>query len=404
MNAPVRLLAIAALISTHALAGDWPHYRGPALNGSTAETVSAFPLGGPRELWRVHLGTGLSSVTVAEGRVFSAGYRDGKEVLYCLSATNGRALWTHAWTAKLGNYLFEGGPRATPTVDGDRVYMLGADGHVACVAAATGKPLWEKNLVSDFGGRRPEWGFSGSPTIDGKNVILDCGGKGASTIALNKLTGDTVWKSGDDEAGYGSAIVAMLNGARRILVLKADALVALNAADGAEAARLDWKTAYKVNAATPLLVGSRAIVSSAYNHGAAAFDFSGGKPAQAWFTKSMHAHFNSPVAHGGFVFGMDGEAGHRRSALVCLDLATGDEKWRAREVNNGSLILAGDKLLILTEAGDLVLAAASGAGYKEIARKKVLSGRCWVQPTLANGKAYCRNNTGELVALDLGGK
>jgi outer membrane protein assembly factor BamB len=398
------LLACGVLLSGPALAGDWPHYRGPALNGSTAEGIGTLPVGGPRELWRVQLGTGLSSVTVADGRAFSAGYKDGKEVLYCLSTSNGRVLWTHAWPAKLGNYLFEGGPRATPTVDGERVYMLGADGHVACVSAAGGKVIWEKDLVAEFGGRRPEWGFSGSPTIDGKNVILDSGGKGASTVALNKLTGELAWKSGDDEAGYGSAVVANLGGARRILLVKAAALVALNAADGAETGRFEWKTSYKINAATPLIVGDLAIISSAYNHGAAAVRFSGGKPAQAWFTRGFNAHFNSPAHSGGSIFGMDGEAGKRRSALVCLDLATGDEKWRAKQVNNGSLIIAGDKILALTEAGDLALAAASGAAYKELARKKVLGGRCWIQPTLANGKVYCKNNTGELAAFDLGGK
>ncbi len=404
MRTPLFLLACGVIGSGLAFAGDWPHYRGPAQNGSTQETIGTLPVGGPRELWRVQLGTGLSSVTVADGRAFSAGFKDGREVLYCLSPANGRVLWTHAWPAKLGAYLFEGGPRATPTVDGERAYMLGADGHVACISAATGKPVWKKNIVSEFGARRPDWGFSGSPTIDGKNVILDCGGKGASTVALNKLTGEVAWKSGDDEAGYGSAVVTSLGGTRRILILKADALVALNSADGSEAWRFDWKTSYKVNAATPLIVGEKAIISAAYNHGAAMVNFSGGKPSQVWFTKSFNAHFNSPVHSGGSVFGMDGEAGKRRSALVCLDLASGDEKWRAKQVNHGSLILAGDKLLILTESGDLVLAAASGAAYKELARKKVLSGRCWVQPTLANGKVYCRNNSGELVALDLGGK
>ena len=122
MLAPVRLLALTVLISTRALAGDWPHYRGPAQNGSTTETIGTLPVGGPRELWRVQLGTGLSSVTVADGRVFSAGFKDGKEVLYSLSPANGRVLWTHSWPAKLGAYLFEGGPRATPTVWRARVH------------------------------------------------------------------------------------------------------------------------------------------------------------------------------------------------------------------------------------------------------------------------------------------
>lgn len=398
------ILSLALIDAVDASAEDWLHYRGPSQNGTSKENISAFPAGGPRELWRAQLGTGLSSVTVAGERVFSAGYQDKKEVLQCLSAANGRVLWTHSWPAKLGDYLFEGGPRATPTVDGDRVYMLGADGHITCVATANGKPIWERNLVSDFGGRRPEWGFSSSPTIDRKNVIFDSGGKGASTVALNKMTGELSWKSGDDGAGYGSAITATIAGARRVLLLKGDALVSLDAATGAETARVDWKTAFKINAVTPLVAGNRAIVSSAYNHGAAAFDFAAGSASQAWFTRSMHSHFNSPVHFGGSVFGMDGEAGKRRSSLVCLNLAGGDEKWRAKGVNNGSLIAVGNKLLILTEGGDLVLAAASGEGYQEMGRKKVLTGRCWVQPSFANGRAYCRNNAGELVALSLTGK
>ena len=400
---PARILALTALFSATATAADWPHYRGPAQNGSSSEKVPAFQFGGPRELWRIQLGTGLSSVTVAGARAYSAGYKEGREVLYCLDTANGRIVWTHSWTAKLGDYLFEGGPRATPTIDGERIYMLGADGHVACVAAANGKPVWEKNLVSDFSGKRPDWGFSGSPTIDGKNVILDSGGKGASTVALNKDTGALVWKSGDDQAGYGSPIVATLGGTRLILVLKAAALVAYDAADGSEAWRFDWQTNYKVNAATPLVVGSRVVVTSAYGHGAAAIDFGDGKPSQVWFTKMLRAHFNTPVHSGGFIFGLDGEAG-RKSALVCLDLASGEEKWRAKDVKNGSLVLAGGQLLILSETGDLILAEASPSAYKELGRKKVLSGRCWVQPAIANGKIFCRNNTGELIALAIGGK
>ena len=403
MNTPVRLVALTVLFSATVSAGDWPHYRGPSQNGASAEKVAPFQFGGPRELWRIQLGTGLSSVTASGGRAYSAGYKEGREFLYCINVSNGRIVWTHSWPAKLGDYLFEGGPRATPTVDGEHIYMLGADGHMACVSAANGKPVWEKNLVSDFGGKRPEWGFSGSPTIDGKNVILDSGGKGASTVALNKLNGELVWKSGDDLAGYGTPIVAMLNGTRRVLVLKADALVANDSADGSEAWRFDWKTSWKVNAATPLVVGSKVVVTAAYGHGAAAVDFGGGKPSQVWFTKMLRAHFNTPVHSGGFIYGLDGEAG-KKSALVCLDLASGDEKWRAKEVKNGSLLLAGGQLLVLTEIGDLILAAASPDAFKELGRKKVLSGRCWVQPAIANGTIFCRNNTGELVALAAGGK
>jgi outer membrane protein assembly factor BamB len=345
---------------------------------------------------------GPRSVTVAGGRVFTAGYKDGNEVLQCLDSKTGALLWAHPWPAKIGDYLFEGGPRATPTVDGHRVFMVGGDGHVACVEASSGEPVWSKHLVRDFGGKRMDWGFCSSPTIDGDNVLIDSGGPGASTVALNKKTGELAWKAGDDEAGYGSAHLAVVDGKRTALLFKAGALVGHDPVKGTVLWRHEWETPWKVNAATPLVVGDLIIISSAYNHGAAAVRVNGGKPEQVWFTKKLMAQFNSPVHHEGAIFGIHGEVG-KKSALVCLDAKTGDEKWSTRDVKNGSLILAGDKLVILSEVGDLILAEASAAAYRELGRKKVLGGRCWVQPTLVDGVVYCRNNAGEIVALSFGG-
>jgi outer membrane protein assembly factor BamB len=403
MAASLRPLALSLLLSTAASGGDWPHYRGPAHNGSTPESVAPFSASGPKELWRVQVGIGLSSVTVAGGRAYTAGYDDNSEKLLCLDAATGKTIWTHSWRAKRGNFLFEGGPRATPTVDGGRIYMVGADGHVACVDAASGKPLWEKELMRDFGGRRMDWGFSGSPTVDGRNVIIDAGGTGASTVALNKETGALVWKSGDDEPGYASPIVAELGGRRTAVLLKAGALVGYDAGRGGELWRFDWQTSYKANAATPLVIGDTVLISSGYNHGAAAVRVTRGGADQAWFTKSLKAHFNTPVHRGGFAYGFDGDVG-RKSAFVCVDAASGEEKWRAREVKSGSVILAADRLVVLTEAGELILAEASPKAFAEVARAKTLPARCWVQPTLAQGRLFCRNNNGELVAFSAGGK
>lgn len=398
MKIAVLLLACAVPIQ----AEDWLQYRGPRQDGSTPEKLAVFPNDGPKELWRVKVGTGVSSVTCADGRVYTAGYRNG-ESLVCLDAANGKTLWTHSWQAKLGDYLFSGGPRATPTVDGDHVYMVGADGHVACVQASNGKPVWEKDLVRDFGGKRMDWGYAGSPTIDGNHLLLDCGGKGASTIALNKKTGALAWKSGDDEAGYSTVLLADIEGRKTAVSFKAGALVGYDAGTGAPLWRQDWDTSWKVNAMTPLQIGDTLVISSGYNHGATAIRVKGGQPQQIWFSKKLMTHFNSPVHRGGYLYGIDGEVS-KRSALVCLNAATGDEKWREKSVKNGSLILAGDKLLILNEEGWLIEAEASPDGYKELSRKQVLPDRCWVQPVLANGRIFCRNNLGELVALDATGK
>src|SRR5262245_59110255 len=159
--------AFLVLTAMGVFGADWPHYRGPNQDGSTSETIASISKSGLRELWRVELGTGLSSVVAAGGKVYSAGFRNGKEELVCLDTQAGKVQWTQEWRAKLGDYLFEGGPRGTPTLDGDRVYMVGADGDVVCANTANGKIVWRKNLVKDFDGRRMDWGFSGSPTVDG---------------------------------------------------------------------------------------------------------------------------------------------------------------------------------------------------------------------------------------------
>ncbi|MEK0449247.1 MAG: hypothetical protein RL088_1515 [Verrucomicrobiota bacterium] len=395
----MKSLAFLLVFAAAASAADWPHYRGLKMDGSTVETVAPWSAEGPKELWRVQVGTGCASMTVVGNRLFTAGYRNGQEVVQCLDVATGKEVWSHGWEAKLGDYLFEGGPRATPTIDDGRLFMIGGDGHVACLDAATGKPIWTKHLVKDFGGKRMDWGFCASPTIDGDRVLIDCGGPGASTIALDKKTGATIWKSGDDEAGYGSIVVGMVDGKKTAVGFKAGALTGQAAEDGKPLWRFEWETAWKVNAVTPLIVDDLIVFSSAYNHGAAAVRVTGGEPKRVWFTKDLYAQFNSPVHHKGALYAIDGEVG-KKSALVCLDVKTGDEKWRARNVKNGSLILVGEKLLVLSEIGELILADASPAAFKEIApRKKVLTGRCWVQPVLANGVIYCRNNNGELVAL-----
>ena len=392
-------ITLLTLLATSAFAADWPHYRGLKMDGSTAENIAPWSEDGPQQLWRVQVGIGCSSMTVVGNRLFTAGYRAGKETVQCIDIATGQEIWAHGWEAKIGDYLFEGGPRATPTIDGELLYMVGADGHVACLETKTGKPMWTKHLVKDFGGKHMDWGFCASPTIDGDRVLIDCGGPGASTIALDKKTGATIWKAGDDEPGYGSVVLGNVDGKKATVTFKAGAVVANDAADGAPLWRFEWETAYKINAVTPLIIGDLIVFSSAYNHGAAALRVKDGKPERVWFTKDLYAQFNSPVHHKGGLFGIDGEVG-KRSALVCLDAQTGDEKWRARNVKNGSLILATDKLLVLTEVGELILAEASSAAFKELApRKKILTGRCWVQPVLANGVIYCRNNSGELVAL-----
>ncbi len=380
---------------------DWVHYRGPHLDGISEEKLPE-PLA-PKNVgpaWKAQLGTGTSSITVAEGRAYSMGNEGNQDIVRCLDIKTGKELWRHAYAQDLDRRMFEGGPAATPTIDGNRLYTVSHQGDLFCLDTRTGKKLWHRNYLKDFSGRRPEWGYAGSPTVDGNLLLLDVGGIGASTVALDKATGETLWKSGDDAAGYSCVKPATVDGKRTALVFKAQAIVGLDIKDGRELWRFPWKTNYDVNAITPLVFEDKIFVSSGYGTGSALLTVSGGKVTELWRNKSLRAHFNTPVFWQGHLYGFDGQA-DSRGALVCLDAATGTLQWSDKSFRCGSLILVEDKLIALSERGELLIGKATPAGFKPLVQTSVLGGRCWVQPVYSNGRVFVRNNQGELVCVDL---
>ncbi len=399
-----RILPALAIIVLLAPAGraDWRSYRGPMQTGVSAEKGirADFPADGPKVLWKANVGVGTSSMTISAGRVFTMGNRGGKDHVLCLDAKSGREIWNHAFPLDLDKRNFEGGTAATPTIDGNRVYTVSHQGDLFCLDAASGRKIWYQHYQRDFGGRRPQWGFAGSPTVAGNLLILDVGGKGASTVALDKTTGKVVWKSGDDEAGYATPVVATIGGRPTVVVFKASDLVGLELKSGRELWRTKWKTNYDVNAATPIVVGDRIFISSGYGSGCALIEISGGNAVEKWRNKNLKAHFNSPAFSNGYLYGIDDQA-NPKAPLVCLDFATGQEKWSERNVG-GALIAADGKLLILSERGELIIAEETSAAFRPLMRAQVLGKRCWVQPALAAGQLYCRNNEGDLVCLSVG--
>jgi outer membrane protein assembly factor BamB len=395
----IRRFALALIFATLPASADWLHYRGPTQNGVAPEKLPA-GLKEPKQLWKINVGIGTCSVTVDGTHAFTAGNADKKtDAIVCLDTTTGKTVWRYEYPQALDPNLFEGGPRATPTVDGDRVYAQSQAGDLICLAAETGKLKWHKNLVRDFGGKKPGWGYAGSPTMEDDLLIVEPGGPGSSTVALNKLTGAPVWKSGSDESGYASAVVADLAKKRTVVLFKAKGLVGLDAKSGQELWRAEWKTDYDINAATPIVVGNWIIVCSGYGTGIGLFEVGPGGITQKWRNRSLRSHINSPVAHKGHVFGLDGNVGGGN--LVCLDLANGAKKWEEKSVKGGSLVLAEDKLVVLTEKGELVVADATASGFKPALRSHVLDKRCWVQPTISTGKIFVKNNVGDLECFEL---
>lgn len=393
-------LVVTLAVLPSVRAADWPQWRGPTRDGISTETgwSTQWPAGGPRQLWQLTVGTGCASVAVAAGRLFTMGNSNEQDTVYCFDATTGKAIWKYTYACPLNPRLFEGGPGATPTVDGDQVYTLSRVGHLHCLQTASGKLLWSKQLTNDFGGKVPTWGYAASPIVLENKVIFDAGAPDAATIALDKLTGNVLWKSGTEGASYGTLMPFTHAGKTCLASFNAFGLIVRDAATGQELARYPWKTNYDINAATPIIAGDKIFISSGYNHGSALLQFSGDKLTTLWENKKMRNHFNSCVLWQGHLYGFDMET------LACMNFATGAVTWKQTGLGKGSLMLADGKLIIQAERGDLVIATVTPTAFKEIARAKVLTGRCWVVPVLANGRIYCKNNLGELVCSDVTGK
>lgn len=393
-----------ALVCSFAVCGatraeDWPQWRGPSRDGISVETgwSARWPAGGPKEIWRKNVGISCSSVAVVKDRLFTMGNQSDQDIVWCLDVNSGAPVWKHSFANPLDPHQFEGGPATTPTIDGDRVFTLSRAGHVLCLQAGDGKPVWSKHLVKDLGGKVPTWGYSGSPLVIGDLLFVDVGAGDGTTMALDKRTGRVAWKSGRGDASYGTIAPFRHGGTECLASFTAFGLVVREMRSGKELAGFPWKTSYDVNATTPVVSGDKIFISSGYNKGCALVKFDGRSLQAVWESRKLRNHFNSSVLWKDHLYGFD------ESKLACLDFATGEVKWTQDGLGKGSLMLADGKLIIQGERGDLVIAEASPASFKELARAKVLKDRCWVVPVLANGRIYCKNNTGDLVCLDASG-
>jgi outer membrane protein assembly factor BamB len=398
-------LLLAVGIGAAVRANDWPQWQGPNRNGLSSETglLSRWPASGPSQIWTTTgLGGGYGSVAIAGGQIFVQSSKgDRQSIVTVLRQADGKQVWSKA-LGPSGSNDRGSGPRGTPTVDGDRVYVLTEQGDLWCLQAATGVEVWHRNILREFGGRQISWLISESPLVDGGNVIVSPGGPRAGMAALDKMTGKTVWTSQQlsDEAGYASPIAADVGGVRVVMTLTAEAGVGVRASDG----KLMWRfrpvANDTANVATPIFHDNKVFYSSAYGTGAALLGLTASNgdvsAQQIYFTRDMQNHHGGLVLVNGYLYGF------HNSILACLDFATGKVMWRDRSVGKGALTYADGHLYILSEDNVVGLAAASPAGYQETGRFKIPDQGLpsWAHPVVSGGRLYIRNQ-GVLTAYDV---
>jgi outer membrane protein assembly factor BamB len=373
-------------------AADWPQWRGPHRDGISYETGlrDVWPAGGPRRIWKVQgLGQGYAAFAIAHDRLFTQGQRGDHQFVLALDAATGKRLWETptgpAFPQDRGD-----GPRGTPTVDGDRVFAMAGEGTLVSLDAKTGSVFWRMNVVEKFGGRVPHWGVSESPLVDGNNLIVTPGGPGASIVALDKKTGNLVWKSQSDPAGYSSAIAAEVGGIRQIIVFTGEGVVGLRANNGAFLWKYEKVSNRTANIATPIFQNGFVFVSSAYGTGCALLKLTAEgdrvKASEVYFSREMQNHYSTSVV-------VDGNAyGFSNAILTAMNLETGRVAWRDRSVGKGSVTYADGKLYLLSEDGVVGLAEASPAGYKEESRFQIPRGAfpTWTPAVISGGRLYLR--------------
>ena len=389
---------------------DWPAFRGAnrddvVVGESLRSDWDARP---PKQLWKQPIGSGWGAFAVIGHRAWTLEQRGENELCVCYEVETGRELWTHADVARFSSPQGGVGPCSTPTVHEGRIFTQGATGILNCLDAATGERVWTRNTLEDAGSPNLSWGQCGSPLIVDDLVIVNPGSNDAASqtkksavIAYRSDNGEQVWTSGNRIGSYASPQIATIKGTRQLLIYDGLGLFSLAPDSGRERWKFDWTNGPQVNAAQPILVDDRhVLIGSGYGQGSVLIGFDEGdttsleNPKSRWQSKQFKTKFNGAVRLGDHVFGLD------EGLLTCLNLTDGKRLWKQGRYGYGEMLLVDDKLLILTEDGDVVLVSASPKPPRELGRFHAIDGTTWNHPVLSRGRLLIRNGV-EAACFDL---
>jgi outer membrane protein assembly factor BamB len=387
------LVTLALGVSVVTAVEDWPQWRGPRRDGVSTEggLLKQWPANGPPLMWRFDAaGDGYSSMAVSNGRIFTLGARQGTEHVLAIDAATGKQLWSVANGRRFQNDRGDG-PRSTPTVDGDRVYVFGSSGDLTVLDAASGKVFWTQNLLRKFGGSNIPWGLSESPLVLNDRIIVTPGGVGSGIVALKKTDGSVIWKTQSDEPGYSSPMLQTIGSVQQVVVFTANRALAVDVNDGRLLWSYDRVANRTANIATPIVRDNRVFLSSDYGTGAAllslAPDGNNVKATQVYFTNEMRNHHASSVLVGDYLYG------YSSSILTAMHFDTGKVAWRDRSVGKGSVIVADNQLYLYSEDGMVGLADVNPSQYVERGRFRLKTGNLptWSHPVVSGGRLFLRD-------------
>lgn len=395
---------------------DWGEYRGPFRDGVVRDVKHDLNwMESPKEIWRHPVGAGWSSFSIAQTVRVSTGsdappltkamlltqeQRAEEECVVAYDTATGDQIWVHEDTVRFEEPLGGPGPRATPTIDGQRVYSLGATGLLNCLNVLTGQKVWATNILDDAGAENLDWAMAGSPLVAGDLVIVNPGGAGGrGVIAYDKSTGETVWAAGNEPASYTAPVLANLLGKEQIIIFGGTGPAGHDIETGKELWRFPWENGPQVNAAIPTIVDDSSIlISCGYGIGSALLRFSHEKDdwkvSAEWESRRLKLKFNAPVRQGDHVYGLD------EGVLTCIDLKTGKPAWKRGRYGYGQLLLCDNVLIIQAENSEVVFVAATPEEHKELHRFAALDGKSWNHPVFWNGYLFVRNGE-EAACFDL---
>ncbi|OFW36044.1 MAG: hypothetical protein A3F70_19190 [Acidobacteria bacterium RIFCSPLOWO2_12_FULL_67_14] len=401
------LVSTPLLLLAGAVAGaqDWPQLLGADRTGVYRGPAPADTWGpqGPTVVWRKRVGQGFSGPVVAQGRVILFHRVGNEEVVEALNVRTGATEWRYAYPTSYRDDLgFDEGPRAVPVVAGGIVYTFGAEGQLHAVDLAKGTRVWSVDTMRRFNVRKGFFGAAGSPLVEDGRVVANVGGPNAGIVAFDARSGRQLWAATSDEASYSSPAAATIGGRRVAIFLTRAGLVGLDPSTGTVLFQRPWRArmAASVNAATPLVIGDLLFVSAEYGPGAGLFRVNGTTLDPLWASdEALTNHYATSIHHEGHLYGFHGRQEFGQS-FRAVELRTGKVRWSEERFLAGTVTLAGDRLVILRERGELVIAPASPDGFRPLARAQILPPTVRAYPALSDGFLFARNED-TLVCVDL---